>query len=208
MEHISQLVVWLNYNSGILTFLTVIATFCTCWCSYKSAKATMDQVTEMRREFEEEKRANIEVEFLYEKHAFYGIRFVNCGQCTAYQVEIIFDDSFIDSIEEVVFSNLIKKQRGKTCIIGIGQHYDVFIGTNKYRANAHKTPAKGVVKYMSAGHLYETEFQIDLENYATIFSVKSEQEDLANKINEQTSVLKGIKGELERINQSLSEKNF
>lgn len=207
MEYVSQFLAWLNCNSGILTLLTVIATFFTCSCSYKSVKAAMDQVSEMRRQFEEENRANIDVEFLYEKRTYYGLRFVNRGRCTAHQVEIIFDDDFIDSIDEVMFSNLLKKQRGKTCIIGIGQHYDVFIGSNKYRDNPHKVPAKGVVKYISDGHPYESEFDIDLENYATIFSVNSEQEDLADRIKTQTSVLKEIKGELKGINKSLSEKD-
>ena len=39
---------WLNTNSGILTLLTAIATFITCWCSFISAKATRAQVEEMR----------------------------------------------------------------------------------------------------------------------------------------------------------------
>ena len=83
----------------------------------------------------------------------------------------------------------------------------MFIGSNKYRDNPHKVPAKGVVKYISDGHPYESEFDIDLENYATIFSVNSEQEDLADRIKTQTSVLKEIKGELKGINKSLSEKD-
>lgn len=208
MEYVSQFLAWLNCNSGILTLLTVMATFFTCWCSYRSAKAAMDQVSEMRRQFEEENRANINVEFLYEKRTFYGLRFVNNGRCTAYQVEIIFEDNFIDSIDEEMFSSLLKKQRGKRCIIGIGQHYDVFIGSNKYRDNPRKVPAKGVVKYMSDAHPYESEFDIDLENYATIFSVNGEQEDLSDRIKKQTSVLKEIKGELKEINYSLSKKDL
>ena len=145
MEYIGQFLFWLNDNSGILTFLTVIATFFTCWCSYKSARATRDQVAEMRRQFKEEIRANIDVEFLYEKRTYYGLRFVNRGRCTAQQVKIIFENSFIDSIEEVAFADMLRKQRGKICIIGVEQHYDVFIGSNKYRDNSHKVPAKGVV---------------------------------------------------------------
>ena len=208
MEYIGQFLFWLNDNSGILTFLTVIATFFTCWCSYKSARATRDQVAEMRRQFKEEIRANIDVEFLYEKRTYYGLRFVNRGRCTAQQVKIIFENSFIDSIEEVAFADMLRKQRGKICIIGVEQHYDVFIGSNKYRDNSHKVPAKGVVQYISDGYPYETEFDIDLENYATIFSVNSEQEDLANEIKKQTSALKDIKKELKEINQSLGERDL
>ena len=84
----------------------------------------------------------------------------------------------------------------------------MFIGANKYRDNPRKVPAKGVVKYMSDSHPYESEFDIDLENYATIFSVNSEQEDLSDRIKKQTSVLKEIKGELKEINYSLSKKDL
>lgn len=168
----------------------------------------MAQVDEMRRQFEENNRANIAVEFLYEKHTIYGLRFVNHGRSTAHQVEIMFDQSFIDSIVEEPFSNLLKKQKGKTCIIGVGQHYDVYIGANKYRANQHTVSAKGVVKYESDGHLYETEFDVDLGNYATIFSVNSELEDLTNEIKKQTAALEEINKELKGTNQSLSESDL
>lgn len=208
MELIGQVLDCLNYNSGILTFLTVIATFITCWCNYKTTKATMTQVYEMRRQFEEEHRANIEVEFLYEKRTYYGLRFINHGRCTASQVKIIFDDAFINSIDEVKFSNLLKDQKGKTCIIGVGQHYDIFIGSNQYRKNAHKVPAKGVVSYITEGRQFESEFDIDLENYATIFSVNSEYEDLTHEIKRKTSELEDIKIELKGINQTLREKEL
>lgn len=194
---------WLNTNSGILTFLTVVATFITCWCSYKSTKATQAQVHEMKRQFNEANRPNIEVEFLYVKRVFYGLRFVNRGKCTAQQVEICLDSDFIDSIAEKSFSDLLKKQKGKLCVIGVGQHYDLFFGSNEYRKNPLKVPAKGLVRYKANGNFYVSEFYIDLENYATIYSTNSEQEDLIKVLKEQTSELKALNQELSNIGQYL-----
>mgnify|MGYP000845771009 CR=1 FL=1 len=159
----------------------------------------------MRRQFNEENRPNIEVEFLYVKRAFYGLRFINHGKCTAQQVEICLDSAFINSIAEKSFSDLLKKQRDKLCVIGVGQHYDLFFGSNKYRENHLKVPAKGLIRYKANGNSYESEFYIDLENYATIYSINSEQEDLIKKLKEQTSELKGLKRELSNISQYLQK---
>lgn len=196
---------WLNTNSGIPTFLTAIATFITCWCSYRSSKATRAQVNEMKRQFNEANRPNIEVEFLYIKRAFYGLRFINQGKCTAQQVEICLDSAFINSITEKSFSDRLKRQNGKSCLIGVGQHYDLFFGSNDYRNNPHKVPAKGLVRYKANGNSYESEFYIDLENYATIYSVNSEQEDLIKELKEQTSELKELKQELSNIGRYLQK---
>lgn len=203
MEFIKTIAVWLNANSGLLTLLTALATFLTCWYNYKSAKATQDQVSEMQRQFSEENRPYIDVEFLYEKRLFYGLRFINNGKRTAQQVKISFDTEFIDSLTEKKFADLLKKQIGKTCVIGVGQHYDLFIGTKEYHKNPHKMPAKGIVRYESNNTLYESEFFIDLANYATIFSVHSEREDFSKNLTAQIVEIKGIRHELKRISNSI-----
>lgn len=188
----SNIFFWLNDNSGFLTFLTVLASLITCILSLCSARAAWAQVKEMRRQFQEENRPNIEVEFLYERRAFYGLRFVNHGKYTAKNVRILLEDAFINALPESAFSSLLRKSSQKTCIIGVGQHYDLFIGTQKYRECPNKPPAKGKVIYQANGQTYESEFDIDMENYATIFSVQSEQEDLLKKLKEQNNELKKI----------------
>ena len=157
----------------------------------------------MKRQFSEENRPNIEVEFLYIKRSFYGLRFINHGKCTAQQVKICLDTDFINSITETSFSDLLKNQKNRSCIIGVGQHYDLFFGSNKYLENPLKTPAKGLVQYKANGIPYESEFYIDLENYATIFSTTSEQEDLIKKIGKQILELKMLRQELSSIEQCL-----
>lgn len=74
----------------------------------------------MRRQFNEENRPNIEVEFLYVKRAFYGLRFINHRKCTAQQVEICLDSAFINSIAEKSFSDLLKNKEINYALLELG----------------------------------------------------------------------------------------
>lgn len=139
MEHI---LFWLNENSGFLNFLTVFASLITCLFSFLSAKAAWAQVKEMRKQYEEENRPYIEVEFLYMRRTYYGLRFINHGRCSAQNVKILLDSSFIDSLPEETFAGLLRKQVGKSCVIGVGQYYDLYFGTQQYRNLLDKPPRK------------------------------------------------------------------
>lgn len=190
LKIVNHFLQWLNVNSGILNFITVFASLITCIFSFCSVKAAWAQVREMRRQYQEDNRPNIEVEFLYERRAFYGLRFINHGKCTAQNVKIVLDATFINSLPEPVFSNYCEKLNQKTCVIGVGQHYDLYIGSNnKYKNHPNKKPAKGRVTYQANGETYESVFDIDMENYAVIFSVDTEQEKLLSIIKEQNNIL-------------------
>lgn len=210
--YLQQLITYLNDNSGAMTFLItvlyVVATILICWANIKSANASKIQLEEMRKQYAEENRPNVEVELLYEKRLFYGLRFINHGKCTAQHVQIKLDTTFIDSITESSFADSLNKQNGKECIIGVGQHYDLFFGTNKYRKNPNKVAATGTIYYQGSGNTYQSDFLIDLENYATIFSVNSEQEDLFERIEMQTYELKGIKQAIQSIEVYFEEKGI
>lgn len=63
MQVVIQLINFLDVHSGSLTFLVtavyVIATIFICYANLKSAKATREQVTESKRQFEEARRLEI-----------------------------------------------------------------------------------------------------------------------------------------------------
>ena len=67
----------------------------------------------MQKQYAEENRPHIEVEFLLERRSFYGLRFINHGKSTAQNVEIQLSDAFIDSLGSTNFAELLKKQKGK-----------------------------------------------------------------------------------------------
>lgn len=128
----------LNANSGGLTFLItvvyVVATIAICIANIQSANASKKQLEEMQKQYAEENRPLIEVEFLFERRSFYGLRFINHGKSTAQNVEIQLSDAFIDSLGSTNFAELLKKQKGKKCVIGVDQHYDLFFANHMISA--------------------------------------------------------------------------
>ena len=180
----------------IITGIYVIATIAIFIANHQSAKATKNQLLEMKRQYEEDNRPYIEVELHYVRKAFYIIRFVNHGRFTAQHVSINLDDSFISSLPEIDFKRGLEKQRGKECIIGVGQHYDLYIGSNKMRGNSNWSPVTGEINYQSNGKSYTSPLYIDLENYMTFFSSTTDHDDILKAINDNTKALYEIGNKL------------
>ena len=156
----------------IITLVYVVATIFICWANIKSAKSSKEELAEMKRQYAEENRPRIEVEFCYEKRTWYIVRFVNHGKMTAQHVKIELDEDFIDSIPEQEFKNILRRQKNKECIIGVGQHYDLYISSNELRGNPNMKPVTGKISYEDAEKRgYESEIYIDLEDYATFFFI-------------------------------------
>lgn len=176
----------------IITAVYVAATILICYYNYQSAKASKEQLSEMKKQYNEENRPNIEVEFIYERRSWYGLRFINHGKRTAQDVHIQFDQKFIDSLPEESFRLLLTKQKDKKCIIGVGQHYDLFIGGSKLLRCPNMIPVTGVITYQSNGKIYSSDISVDLENYMTFFSVNNDHDDLIKELKEVTHELNRI----------------
>lgn len=153
-----------------------------------------DQIYEMRKEFDESRRPIIEVELIFERRTFFGLRFINRGSFNAQNVKISFDDFFINSICEPEFKDLLNSQKEKTLIIGAGQKHDIYFGTSKYIKSENKTSVSGRITYLFNGEEYRDNFKIDLQNYATIFSIDNYEDDLVKE-------LKHISKEISKLNR-------
>lgn len=180
----------------VLTAVYVGATILICYFNYRSEKASREQTAEMKRQYNLENRPYITTELIYEKRAFYGLRVTNHGKRIAKHVSIQLGQDFLNSITEPSFRSTLENQKGRECIIGIGQHYDLYFGTNKFHKNQNKTALSGRVVYSDGNETYIDDIHIDFEIYATFFSVNSYSEDLLKEIKVQTK-------ELERIRKSL-----
>ena len=189
----------------IITGIYVIATIFICRANIKSANATKEQLAEMQKQYAEANRPAIEMELHYIRRAWYVVRFVNHGNKTAQHVKINLDQSFIDSLPEESFKKELERLKGKECIIGVGQHYDLFIGSNKLRRNPNMKPLVGTVEYESQGQPYISDIFIDLEHYMTFFSATTEEEDLLKSMKKVGSELESIRKIL--ITQKTIEKN-
>lgn len=183
----------------VLTAIYVLATIFICYFNYGSTKASREQAAEMRRQYEAENRPYITVELIYERKAFYGLRFSNHGKRLADHVRIQLDQAFVDSLNEPSFRATLERTKGKECIIGIGQHYDLYFGTNKFRENTEKSALSGQVTYQDGSRTYTEAFSIDFDSYATFFSVNSAADDFLKEMRAQTKELKGIKEALQQL---------
>ena len=172
---------------------------CFSYNSYGATKASRDQAAEMRRQYEEDNRPYITVELIYERKAYYGLRFSNHGKRLANHVRIQLDQTFLDSLKEPSFREMLKRANGKECIIGIGQHYDLYFGSNKFRENTDKYPLSGQVVYQDGERTYKEAFNIDFDSYATFFSVNCDFDDFLKEMKAQTRELHGVGEKLQQL---------
>lgn len=182
-----------------ITAVYVIATIFICSANIRSAKATREQVAEVKRQYEEEHRPYISYQFIFERRTTYGMRFTNYGRRVANHVQIKFNQEFLDSISKNQFSDKLNKQRGKEFTLGIGQSYDIYFGTDEFRNNLDMKPIIGEIQYEDTLTTYRETFEIDFEKYATIFSVNSPADDLHEDMKKQTMQLIRIAKGIEKI---------
>lgn len=190
-----------------ITFVYAVVTGLILIANNKSAKIAKEQVDEMQREFEESNRPRIEVELQLINRCAIVLRFCNNGRLTAKHVRIAFDDECIDSLPEKEFAEQLRNQKGKECIIGAGQHYDMFLGTRAL-IKAEKKPIEGYFTYTynDCDKTITEDFYIDIDNYNTFFTMDDDTDKLLKTLREHTKEIKGIKEVLEKIEGKLDDK--
>ena len=194
---IQEFMSYLNNNSGAMTFLItavyVVATVFICWANIQSANASKAQLKEMQRQFRSINRPIISVEIVHLRRMFWVLRFTNHGTQTAFNVKIIIDSEFIESLSEPNYKQIVKDNNGKIKTIGINQSYDLFIGANSFRNRDAHVPIKGIIHYWGIDNSeYKEDFIIETQNYATFFTVNTDNDDLMEKLKEQNEELKNI----------------
>ena len=190
----------------IITSVYVIATILICVFNARSAKAARDQTEQMKLQFLQTNRPIVTVEIVYLKRAFWVLRFTNHGTMTAFNTRINLAKSFIDSLPEENFRQIVEKEVGKIRTIGVHQHYDIFFGGDRFRASSTSKPAVGRVSYRgTTDTLFAEDFRIELSDYATFYSVDSELEDIKKAIQAQTKEITKIKQSIDNINCTTGE---
>ncbi|MBQ2996119.1 MAG: hypothetical protein IJE22_02650 [Oscillibacter sp.] len=188
-----------------ITAVYVVATIFICRANIKSADATREQVAEAKRQYEEEHRAYISYEFIYERRAFYGMRFTNHGRRVATNVQVLLKQEFIDSLPpNSSFRSSLLTLKEREFTLGIGQSYDIYFGGNEFSSNSNKQPIEGTIVYSDAQKTYSETFYIDFEKYAAIFTVDSDADALVDVLKKQHKELTAIKRELQQIRLKLA----
>lgn len=187
-----------------ITAVYVVATIFICRANVKSATATREQVAEARRQYEEEHRAFISYEIIFENRIFYGLRFTNHGKRVATNVQLQLDKDFIDSLTDQDFKKELQNLTGKEFILGIEQSYDIYFGSDEFRKRENQTPIQGVIIYNDRCGAYTDSFCIDFGKYATIYTVTTNAERIEDAAKELNKCLGNIEKELKKINQNLT----
>lgn len=203
-----QLIEFLDAHDGafmvIITLIYVVATIAICIANLRSAKATRDQLEESKHQYEEEHRAFISYEFIYENRVWYGLRFTNHGKRVATNVQLQLDKDFIDSLIEQSAKEQLRRLEGKEFTLGIEQSYDIFFGGNKFRERPNEVPIQGKVLYKDRNGTYADSFYIDFSKYAPIFTVTTDGERIGAAARELNKSLKSIGNELKQVNGNLT----
>lgn len=166
-----------------ITTVYVVATILICFFNYKAAKATKEQTQEMKNQFYAVNRPIVTVEIAFIKKMFWAVRFVNHGTQTAFDTRVIFDDEFINSIPNELFKTKLIEEKDAVFTLGVNQCHDVFIGEKDYINLKHKKSALGQIIYKGVNNsVYAEDFQIQLDNYATFYSVNSDIEDVWHQL--------------------------
>lgn len=189
----------------VITLVYVVATSLMSVFNYRMAKATREQLIESRRQFDESNRPSVTVELITERGYYYALRFSNHGTQPASHVRIALAQDFIDSIPEESTQEVIKKQSGREFLIGVNEHYDMFIGSKEYRENEQRALIAGTVFYENRDKTYEEPFSIDPDYYLTYFSLHNESEDMLKSMDNQFRALQKIASALERAYPPIPE---
>lgn len=94
---------------------------------------------------------------------------------------------------------MLDHEKGKKCIIGIGQHYNLYFGTNKFRNKSEKSALSGQVTYQEGIRTYTNSFNVVFDSYAIFFSVNSDAKDFLKEMKAQTNELMSIKEALQQL---------
>lgn len=206
-----QIIEYLDAHNGalmvVITLVYVIATIAICVANLRAAKATRDQLDESKRQYEEEHRAFVSFEFIYERRLWYGLRFTNHGKRVATNVQLKLNRDFIESLTEHAFKDQLQRCNEREFTLGIEQSYDIYFGSNTFRERPNNIPIQGVISYKDRNGAYTDSFYIDFSKYAPIFTVTTGSERIEEETKKLNKNLSGIQREIERINRILAQQS-
>ena len=192
----------------MITAIYVIATIFICIANFKSAKATREQITEARRQYEEEHRAFISYELIFENRNLYGLRFTNHGKRVATNVKLQLDKDFVGSFMNQSIKDQLNNLDGREFALGIEQSYDIYFGGDEFRERVNKVPIQGEISYNDRCGEYTDSFYIDFSKYAPIYTVITDGERIEKLGNRLNKGLTKIENELKGINKNLKRQSI
>ena len=176
----------------IITIVYVGATIAICIFNYKSAKATREQVTESRRQFQENNRAFVTVTLEIIRGGLLTLKIHNYGHQIASNVKVGINRSFIDAVVEKDFQRRLSRLCDSTLMLGMNQSYHVVFASNRDLSKFNENIIDITVNYSDAFSQYCEKTTIDISQYGWSLIYDSSIGDTCQELRKISSNLQSI----------------
>ena len=179
-----------------VTFVYVIATIFICTANIKSARATRDQLTESKRQFDEENRAFVTVTFEVIRGGLAVLCIENHGKQVANHVKVRISNEFIDNMDDNGSKELIKKLCEASFTLGIGRKWYACLGSHLDLKHLSKVPLTVDISYSDGSGGHEETTLIDLSQYLWAIIYDSPEEDAKQELSKMAKSMQAIEKKL------------
>ena len=187
----------------IITGVYVIATILICMANIKSAKATREQVVESKRQFDEENRAFVTVNFEVIRNGLAVLHIKNNGKRVANKVQIRIAQSFLDNVHEEAFRKDLDKLCAATFTLGVAQSWYICIGTILQLKELSQEIIAVDITYNDNLSEYDETITIDLKQYHWALMYNSSMDDIYQEIRKATKSIQSIDRSCREIKEEL-----
>ena len=198
-----EMIEFLDLHAGSLTFIVtfvyVVATIFICRANITSAKATREQVTEQKRQFDETNRAFVTVNFDVIRSGLVMLHIQNHGKLIANNVKVDISKEFIANVQDVTDREHLKTLTESTFNIGIGPSWYCCIGSHIELERLASKIMHIDLSYSDSIGNYNESINIDLSQYFWAMIYDSSIEDISQYTKRQTEIISKMNKNIEKI---------
>lgn len=173
----------------LITAVYTAATIFICRANIRSAEATREQIAESVRQFNEENRAFVTVNFEIVRGGLAVLHIQNHGKRIAHNVRIRVAQAFINNIPNNG-KERFEKLRDATFTLGIGQSWYIFIGSHIQLRELSEEILAIEISYVDNISKHNEVITIDLKQFLWALIYDSPETDTSQEIK---NIAEGIK---------------
>lgn len=182
----------------LITAVYTIATIFICSANIKSAKATREQIAESVRQFNEDNRAFVTVNFEIVRGGLAVLHIQNHGKRIAHNVRIRVAQAFIKNIPNNG-KERFEKLRDATFTLGIGQSWYIYIGSHIQLRELSEEILEIHISYDDNISKHSEVITIDLKQFLWALIYDSPETDSSQEIKKIAEGIKSINSTLKKM---------
>lgn len=175
-----------------ITFVYVVATIFICVANVKSAKATRDQLSESKRQFDEENRAFVTATFDIIRSGLAVLCIENHGKQIANNVEIRISKEFVDNISDEGSKTRVQELCKSSFTLGIGRKWYACLGSHLELGKLSEVPLSIDISYSDRQGEHKESTSIDLKQYLWSMMYDSTVEDAKQELSKIAKTMAAI----------------